>query len=148
MKVTIEFDSIEAANIAYNAVRDAQFAASQPVQPQHFTLPASTGGPVPTPMNYAPQPEQGFVPPMPQGFAPQAPQVPATPPAPPAPPAAPQVQQPAGGPTSADVVKAAQAYAKKFGPAGTKAVLQQFGADAVKDVKPENYVAVIAALAV
>lgn len=149
MKVTVsyEFDtSQEAANFIERH--------SLPVDPRTTAAPvyhqpaADTYAPPQQPyqppapvQTYAPAPDQGFTPPMPQNYAPpQAPTPPAPPQAPP--------QQPAGGPSSADVVKAAQAYAKKFGPAGTKAVLQQFGADAVKDVKPEHYVNVIAALAV
>jgi len=46
------------------------------------------------------------------------------------------------------VLNAVQAYAKKNGPPAAKAVLQQFGASAVKDIKPEQYAAAIEAFAV
>lgn len=124
-KVTIEFDSMEDAQIAYNAVMHTKNAAATAAQAPVAPVAAQAPAAVPT--------------------APVASAAP-TPPTPPAAPVAPTA--PAGEVTQAQVVQAAQAYARVNGPAAAKGVMAQFGVTAVKDVRPEQYAAVIAALAV
>lgn len=94
-------------------------------------------------------PDAGFTPPMPPGFAPQQPPMQQQQYAPPMPQAPVQQAAPTGAPSNDDVIKAVQAYSKKHGAAATKNVLQQAaGVTAIKDIQPQYYANVIAAVAV
>lgn len=119
MKVLVEFNSIEEANIAVAAVQggaSVQPVAQAPATPPYTAPPAA---PVAPPA----QPPAAAV---------------APPPLPPAA-AAPVAPAAAGGLTKEQVTQAAQAYAKANSPAATKAILQQFGVSAIKDINPEHY---------
>lgn len=132
-KITIEFDSIEQASIAYAAV----YGGAQPVQ--HAPAPAPVApapyapAPAPAPAPHVMQAPAGFTPPMPP--APMAAPAPAPAPAPVA--AAPV---PAGNVTQAQLAQAAQAYAKTHGAAATKAVLTKYGIDGVAKCPPEQMI--------
>lgn len=132
MKVTVEFDSIEQATAAVNAVRGHAAAPAPapaaPAAPYVQPQPAPAPAPAPQPVYQAPAP------------APQ----PAPAPAP-----APAVGAPqAGGITQAQVAAAAQAYSKQHGPKAAKAVLAELGATAISQITPENYALALQKLAV
>lgn len=125
MKVTVEFDSIEQANIAVAALN------TQPAAPTHYAPPAQVAAP--TPQYHAPAP-------LPQAAAPVY--------TPPAPPVHVAPAAPASGITAAQVASQAQVYAKAHGPKAAKAVFAEFGAGAVGQIAPENYPAVMQRLTV
>ncbi len=52
------------------------------------------------------------------------------------------------GYTAAQVAQAAQAYAKVHGPKGAKAKLKELGYDKISDIRPEQYQAILTAMAV
>ena len=130
-EVFVKFNSLEEAMAALNG--SASVPASAPATPAFTPAPTPAYAPAPTPA--AP-----FVPPAPTPAAAPAP-APVTPPAAPAPVAAPAAPT---GITLQQVAAAAQSYAQQHGPKATKAVFQQFGANAVAEIAAEHYPAVMA----
>lgn len=139
MKVTVEFNSIEDANIAVAAVNSGSI-------PAHI---AAAPAPVaPAPVYPAPLPPQA---PAPVGAPGQF-----IPPAAPAPVAAPvaapaTVAAPAGdsgGITAAQLGAAAQNYSKVYKAAATKQVFAHFGITKIGDAHPSIYPQLLQALTV
>ena len=122
-KVTVEFNSIEEAQIAVAAVRGGNTpVVGLPPAPAAYTPPAA-----PAPVYQAPAPQ-------PPAAAPPV----YTPPAPVA--AAPGV-------SLNDVAAAAQKFASVHGPKNTKAVFAEFNAGSVKDIPQDQWANAIARMA-
>ena len=118
-KIFVEFDSIEQAQAAIYAVKGTRAAAPAPA----FAPNVAPAAPAPAPA--AP-------PPMPAAAAP-APAAPAPAPMPPA----------VGGVTQAQVVAAAQAFAKAYGPKAAKDRLAALGVTAVGQLQEAQYATAI-----
>jgi len=132
-----------------------ELTAEQAVKVLTFlgTNPAPTAS-APTPVASAPAAPQAPTPPAPPvapaapiATAPQAPSAPVAPQAPALQPTAPAAV--AGGEiTAGQVAQAAQNYAKTHTPKAAKAVFTQFGLTKVSDARPDQYPALLQALAV